>query len=254
MKKVKIAISLDKAILDSVDSRVDGAVLRSRSQAVEYFLHRGLTEQAPDTVVLLIKGEHQEFSLLDMKGSSLIKKQIEFFYENGIKQVFIVTQHTKNITKLLGEISSAPIVVKIFERNVRGNAEALKSIQDTLKQNSFIVMSGDIYNNFDLRTMIKRHVENNKISTIGLMTREKVDKYGTAVMDGNMVVDFEEKPSEARSHVVNAGIYIFNQGVFDLYTEHTASIEKDIIPKLAGMKQLLGFFTHGEYVHFEDEE
>ncbi len=254
MRKVKIAISMDKALLDSVDSRVDGAVIRSRSQAIEFFLHRGLIEQAPDTAVLLIRGDHQELSLQQIKGATLIKKQLDLFYSNGIKNVFIVTQHTKTMNQLLGEVSDSPVNVKIFERNVRGNAEALKAMQENLQRNSFVVMSGDIYNDFDLRSMIKRHVESNRIGTIGLMTREKVDKYGTAVMDGNLVVDFEEKSSETKSHVVNAGIYILKPEIFDLYKEATVSIERDLIPQLAKMKQLMGFFTHGDYLHLEDEE
>lgn len=254
MRKVKIAISMDKALLDSVDAKVDGAIIRSRSQAIEFFLQRGLTEQGPDTAVLLIKGDHQEYSLQEIKGTTLIKKQLDFFYTNGIKNVFIVTQHTKNMNKLLNEVSGAPLTVKIFERNVKGNAEALKSIHDSIKRNNFVVMSGDIFNDFDLRSMLKRHSDGNKIATIGLMTREKVDKYGTAVMDGNLVVDFEEKPSETKSHVVNAGVYIFKPEIFDMFSESTVSLESDIIPKLAKMKQLAGYFTHGEYVHLEDEE
>ena len=38
MKKPKIAISLDKPLLDLIDSKVDGSILRSRSQAMEFFL------------------------------------------------------------------------------------------------------------------------------------------------------------------------------------------------------------------------
>ncbi|MDP2750160.1 MAG: sugar phosphate nucleotidyltransferase [Nanoarchaeota archaeon] len=254
MRKVKIAISMDKALLDSIDARVDGSIIRSRSQAIEYFLQKGFQSQVPDTAVLLIKGAHQEFSLSKIKGISLIKKQIDFFYINGIKNLFIITQHTKNMNLLLNEISSAPISVKIFERNVNGNADALKSLSENLKQSSFVVMSGDIFNDFDLRSMIKNHAENNLLATIGLMSREKVDKYGTAVMDGDLVVDFEEKPSEARSHVVNAGIYVFKPQIFNLFDNSTSSIEKNIIPKLAKMKQLLGYFTNGEYIHLEDGE
>jgi len=37
IKKPKIAISLDKSLLDLVDSKVDGSVIRSRSQAMEFF-------------------------------------------------------------------------------------------------------------------------------------------------------------------------------------------------------------------------
>ena len=39
MSKPKIAISLDKSLLELVDSKVDGSVIRSRSQAMEFSTH-----------------------------------------------------------------------------------------------------------------------------------------------------------------------------------------------------------------------
>src|SRR3990167_2811643 len=124
-KKPKIAISLDQNLLNLVDSKVDGSVMRSRSQAIEFFLRKGLQEQSINTAVLLIKGEHQENSLKKFKGKALIKSQIEFFSKNGINNLYIVTQHTKHINLLLNEASDSKINVEIVETNAKGNAEAL---------------------------------------------------------------------------------------------------------------------------------
>jgi len=245
--KRKIAISLDKSLLELVDSRVDGSVIRSRSQAIEYFLNRGLKEHSIDTAILLLKGGHQSTSLKNLKGKSLIKNQIDFFYTNGIKNLFIVTQHTKNINALLYEISDSPINIKIFEKEVKGNAEALFAIKESLK-NSFIVMSGDTYNNFDLQNMIKKHLQLNLIASMGLMSRPQPSGYGNAVLDGDLIVDFVEKPKDAKSNVVNAGVYAFKPEVFHLFA-NVVSLEKDLFPKLAKIKQLAGYFTHGEYRH-----
>jgi len=247
MKKPKIAISLNKSLLDLVDSKVDGSVIRSRSQAVEYFLKKGLQEQSINTAVLLIKGEHQGNLLKKLKGTSLIKNQIEFFSQYGINHVYIMTQHTKNINSLLSEVSESKINVEIVETNARGNAEALQAIKGKIN-NSFIVMSGDIYNNFDLLKMIKKHLELDKMATMGLMTREKIHGYGTAILDGDLIVDFQEKPRQSSTNIVNAGIYIFKPEVFEMF-DNINSLEKDLFSKLARMKQLIGFFTYGEYEH-----
>ncbi|MAE43370.1 hypothetical protein CMO93_06360 [Candidatus Woesearchaeota archaeon] len=247
MKKPKIAISLNKSLLDLVDSKVDGTVIRSRSQAIEFFLGKGLQEQSINTVVLLIKGEHQKNMLKNLKGKSLLKNQLDFFSRQGITNVFIVTQHNKNINLLLNEVSDASINVEIIEVNARGNAQALESVKDKVK-NSFVVMSGDTYNNFDLIKMTKKHLEMDKLATMGLMTREKISGYGTAILDGDFIVDFQEKPKQSSTHIVNAGIYIFKPEVFELF-ENVDSLEKDLFSKLARMKQLVGFFTYGEYEH-----
>lgn len=250
MKKDKIAISVDHSLLKIIDSKVDGSVIRSRSQAIEYFLKKGLQEQSVSAAVLLLKGEHQPFALKNINGKSLVKQQIDFFSKNGIKTMYIVTQHTRNINLLLDEISDAKINVEIIEKNVKGNADALKAIKGKIS-NSFVVMSGDTYNDFDLLKMIKKHMESEKLATMGLMTREKTSSYGTAILDGDLIVDFQEKPRHYSTNIVNAGIYIFKPEVFELF-ENSVSLEKDLFPKLARLKQLVGFFTYGEYAHLGD--
>ena len=60
MKKAKIAISLDNALLRLVDSKVDGSIMRSRSQAIEYFLKKGLKEQSEE-LKFWIRKSHQPF-------------------------------------------------------------------------------------------------------------------------------------------------------------------------------------------------
>ena len=249
MVKPKIAISLDNSLLKIVDSKVDGSVIRSRSQAIEFFLKKGLQEQSVNFAVLLLKGEHQEFALKSVEGTSLIKKQIEFFSRYGIKTIYIVTQHSKNVNLLLNEVSDAKINVEIVEKQAKGNAEALRAIKGNIS-NSFVVMSGDTYNNFDLLKMIKKHMESEKLATMGLMTREKTSSYGTAILDGDLIIDFQEKPKHYSTNIVNAGIYIFKSEIFEMFQD-SVSLEKDLFPKLARLKQLVGFFTYGEYLHLE---
>lgn len=247
MTKAKVAISLDNSLLKLMDSKVDGSVMRSRSQAIEYFLKKGLQEQSVSTAVLMLKGEHQAVALKNVRGMPLIRHQIEFFSKYGIRTVYIITQHTKNINHFLDEVSDSKINVEIVEKQAKGNAEALKALKDKIN-NSFIVMSGDTYNNFDLLKMIKKHLDSEKMATMGLMTREKTSSYGTAILDGDLIVDFQEKPKHHSTNIVNAGIYIFKPEVFELF-EDVDSLEKDLFPKLARIKQLVGFFTYGEYVH-----
>ena len=112
-------------------------------------------------------------------------------------------------------------------------------------------MSGDTYNDFELKKMIKRHLESDKLMTMGLMTREKTSGYGNVVLDGYMVVDYKEKPKQNISNVVNAGIYVFKQEIFSLFDKNTLSLERDLFSKVAGIKQAIGFFTHGDYLHIE---
>lgn len=248
-RKPKIAISLDKPLLDLIDSKVDGSVIRSRSQAVEFFLRKGLKEQSINTAVMLLRGEHQSISLKNVKGRTLIKNQLDFFYKNNINNIFIVTQHTRNMNLFLGEVADSRLNIEIIEKDVKGNANALELIKEKIK-NNFVVMSGDTYNNFDLIKMCRKHLEMDKMATMGLMTRSEIKGYGTSILEGDFIVDFQEKPKQSSTNIVNAGIYCFKPEVFELF-DNVDVLEKDLFPRLARMKQLVGFFTYGEYLHLE---
>lgn len=246
--KEKIAISIDAGLLHMIDSKIDGSIIRSRSQAIELFLRKGMEEKNIDTAVILLHKEHHDTALKLVKGKTLINTQLDFFIKNGIKKVIIVTQHSKSINLLLQAISHSDIETKIVEKETSGNADALKSASEYLK-GSFVVMSGDTYNDFNLLSMIKKHIDAGKLATMGIMSIDKSSKYGTAIMDGDLIVDFEEKPRMAKTHIANTGIYIFKPEVLELCDSHTTSLEKDLFPKLARIKQLAGFFTLGEYLH-----
>ncbi len=246
--KEKIAISIDKGLLHMLDSRVDGSIIRSRSQAIELFLRKGMEEKTVDTAILLLRKDHHEKALSEMKGKTLIGSQLEFFRKNDISKVILVTQHSKLMNSLIQATSGQDIEVRIVEKDASGNAEALAAVKEYVHHN-FVVMSGDTYNNFNLISMIKKHLDTGKLATMGIMSIDKTTKYGTAVLDGDMIVDFEEKPRQARTHIANTGIYVFKPEVLELCDSHTISLERDLFPKLARIKQLAGFFTLGEYMH-----
>jgi NDP-sugar pyrophosphorylase family protein len=239
--KEKIAISIDKSLLDMLDSKIDGSIIRSRSQAIDYFLKKGISEESISTAVLLLKGSQQDIALKTFKGSNLIKNQIEFFNNNGIKKIYLITQEAEK--ELREELIDTNVT--IVEGNSKGNAIALLALKEKIKGN-FIVMSGDTYNSFDLNRMINKHISLNKMGTMGLMTREKSDSYGTAILDGDFIIEFREKVKSS-SHIVNAGLYIFKPEIFEFISGN--SLEREVFPKLAKIKELVGFFTYGEYEH-----
>jgi len=252
MVKTKIAISIDKGLVELVDSNVDGLIIRSRSQAIELYLKRGIEEKSVDTAVLLVHKKHHACSVKQIRGVSLIKHQLELFYRSGINKVYIVTQHSKQINLLVNEILNAKVNVELVEEEVEGNAQALLALKPRIKGN-FVVMSGDVFNNFELSKMIKKHLESGIAATMGLMTRDKPSSYGNVVLDGDMIIDFEEKPKKTISPVVNAGIYIFKPTIFNQITVKVKSLEKDLFQRLAKKGQLQGYFTHGEYVHVSED-
>src|SRR3989338_5226073 len=132
MTKVKIAISLDKGILENVDAKVDRKFLQSRSQAIEFYLRKGLMEHSVDTAVILMKGSQCSFLLKKIDAKPLILCQLDFFLQNGIQKVMLVTQENGFLNEIKNETESHKLTLEIMTTKGVGNAQALFSIRHTL--------------------------------------------------------------------------------------------------------------------------
>ena len=251
MKKEKIAISIDKPLLDLVDSKVDGSIIRSRSQAIEFFLKKGVGEQTIKDAIILVHKKDVNVLLKNFKGSSLIKMHLDFLKENGIEKVFLVTEHSDKINELIKETNDSKVkVTYIYEKKSAGTAAALYLVKDYIK-GSFVVVNGDTYNEFNLRKMINKHSEENKIATIGLITSKNPSRFSSVTLEGDNVIFIKDKEKKTDSFIINAGIYIFKMDIFN-YLKNKNSLESGVLPELTQLNELQGYFTYGEYIHFAE--
>lgn len=98
-----------------------------------------------------------------------------------------------------------------------GTAGGVKKVEH-LFDDTFMVIGGDDLPNVDLTQLVDFHKRKKALATIGLSYEEDVSQYGVVVTDReNKIVEFQEKPSnsEAKSHWVNNGIYIFEPEILD---------------------------------------
>ncbi len=247
--KEKIAISLDKPLLTLIDALVDGTTMRSRSQAIESLLRKGLAQEYVHDAVILIKKEHQPLLLQKIEGKSLLVRHLELLEKANIKQCYLVTPETaltKTFSSLLGKTKIH--FTHIPETLTAGNVAALQLVQDKVSTN-FVVLLGDTYNHFDLTKMILFHLNKNKIATVGLMSHNNPSLYSSVELEGDRIVAFRNK-KKSDSFVVDAGVYVFNVLLFRSFDASSRFFEKDILPKLCTLNQMNGYFTYGKYKHF----
>lgn len=127
----------------------------------------------------------------------------------------------------------------IKEENLSGTAGGLKKCQFFFdKGEDFVVISGDVLTNADIKKGIEIHKKSGAIATIGVkvVPHSQISKYGVVVRDKDgYVTEFQEKPElkDAKSDLINTGIYIFNYKIFDFIPENTFfDFAKDVFPKL----------------------
>lgn len=250
LKKEKIAISVDKPLLTLIDALVDGTTIRSRSQAMESLLRKGLSQEYVHDAVILVKKEHQHLLLEKINGKELIAAHLALLESANIKQCYLVTpqtETTKKIEEIIPKKSKVAFTI-IDEKEQKGNIHALNLVQEKLSPN-FVVILGDTFNHFDLKKMILFHLNKNKIATVGLMSHNQPSLYSSVELEGDRIVAFRNK-KRSDSFVIDAGVYVFNIMLFQYFDTTTKFLEKDVLPKLCAVEQMNGYFTYGQYRHF----
>ena len=141
----------------------------------------------------------------------------------------------------------------ITEETLSGTAGGVKKCQFFFdKDEDFFVLSADGVTNADLLKGMEIHKASGAIATIGVkpVKEEEIPNFGVVVTDSNgYIIEFQEKPSikEAKSNLINTGIYIFSYKIFDyIPANEFCDFAKDVFPKLLEDRQL-NVFNVDEY-------
>ncbi len=121
-----------------------------------------------------------------------------------------------------------------------GSAGGIKRIHEFggFFDDTFMVVCGDAIIDLDLTDAVRKHWQSGAKASIVVkeVEQEKLPNYGVVVSDedGN-ITSFQEKPSieDAKSNLVNTGIYIFEPEIIDLIPENTDyDIGSQLLPSL----------------------
>ncbi|MFC4534771.1 sugar phosphate nucleotidyltransferase [Sphaerisporangium dianthi] len=131
-----------------------------------------------------------------------------------------------------------------------GTAGSVKNAADKLRDERFLVISGDALTDIDLTDMIRFHEENGALVTIGLKRVPNPLEFGIIIVDEQgRVQRFLEKPTwgQVFSDTVNTGVYVMEPEVLDEVAPGVpVDWSGDVFPKmLARGAPLYGYVASG---------
>ncbi len=256
--KERITLTLERGVLEKVDRSVDGSKVKNRSHAVELLLRKAMGADVPTKALiiaggktgtrLLKKAKHR--SLLNIKGKPVIQHNVELLQKYGINNIFIAAgPHIKEVKQVLGDGGKMGIdITYLEEKNALGTAGPLNMARHHLKE-TFVLCNADEMKDVDLADMFEFHKTNSAMCTISLTSVNNPSSYGVALLNGNKIVTFVEKPPKENtpSNLINAGLYIVEPEVLDYVPEGFAMLEHDVFPKLASEENLYGYPFSGQW-------
>jgi NDP-sugar pyrophosphorylase family protein len=162
---------------------------------------------------------------------------------HGIKDVVMnLHAHADQVRGYCGDGSRWSLNVSYSrEPKLMGTAGAIKKCEPFLKDDSFIVMSGDGLSDVDITALYEFHKRKKSMATMVLKAVDSRFDYGVTMTDGaGRIKGFLEKPSwgDVFSNKVNTGIYLFEPEVFKYIPKgQLYDFGHQLWPKLLKMKK-----------------
>lgn len=123
-----------------------------------------------------------------------------------------------------------------LEETPLGTAGSVKNAEDALRDDTFVVISGDALTDIDLSAVIRFHKERGGLVTLALKSVPDPLEYGVVITaEDGRVERFLEKPSwgQVFSDTINTGIYVVEPEVLDLIPAKTSfDFSSEVFPKI----------------------
>lgn len=258
-KKKRITITLDPKTLEKIDGLIDGEKIRNRSHAIEFFLIQNLKPKI-NKAVILAAGKGVRWrpltsqipkALIPIKGRPILELIIEKLRNASIRNIFVVIGTLGDkIKEYFGDGRNFGVKINYIQDKVqKGTAPALKTVEKFLKQESFLLWYVDELAEIDLLDFIDFHFKQKALGTVAVSSTSKPLDYGIVKLKGPKIVDFFEKPKKEKikSHLVNAGIFIFEPQIFQYISSKNYSLEREVFPILVKEKKLFGYLFEGKW-------
>lgn len=253
-------MTIDSEILRKIGSMVDGVKIRNLSQAVESLLFKALIGRMSPKAFVLAGGKGTRLRpityeipkpLVPLQNKPILEHVIDLLRAYDVRDIVISIGYLgEKIKEYFHDEKRLGVKMTFVEEQEElGTGGPLRLAKNLLKE-TFIMVNGDNLLNIDLYKMYQFHTETRATATIALTTVDDPSNYGVAVLEGNKIVKFVEKPrrEDAPSKLINTGLYILEPKIIDLVPPSGCSfIEREVFPKIAERGELYGYLFSGQW-------
>ena len=175
--------------------------------------------------------------LMPVAGRPCIEYVIRSLVASGFQEIIATTAYLSDtLIKSIGDgVDYNASILYSFESKPAGTAGAVRRVAAFI-DDTFVVASGDILADVDLRSLYDFHKRKGGVVTIALTEVEDPSQYGIVGLDAKgRIQKFKEKPApeEAFSKLVNAGIYVCEPEILDFIpADEKFDFSKELFPKL----------------------
>ena len=191
--------------------------------------------------------------LVPILNKPCMQHTIELLKRYGITDIVVTLYYLADeIEGYFGDGSELGVnLIYTVEDTPLGTAGSVKKAEEYLKDDTFIIVSGDALTDLDVEKALAFHKEKGSVATLVLQHVDNPLEFGVVITDDNgRIRRFLEKPSwgEVFSDTVNTGMYILEPSIFE-YMQHDKNYDwsQDIFPQILAEEKPMFGYVLGEY-------
>ena len=158
--------------------------------------------------------------LLPVYDRPMIYYPLQTLINAGIDDIMIVTggNSAGDFLRLLGNGKEFGLkhLNYTYQEGEGGIADALRLVEHFADEQPICVVLGDNLIEGNIRSAADQYARQGKGAKILLKKVPDPERFGVPVIDGETVLEIEEKPKEPRSEFAVIGIYFYDSTVFDV--------------------------------------
>ena len=158
-------------------------------------------------------------TMLQVGGKPILQYNVESLRDAGIKDITLVVGYREEVIKdhFMNGADFGVNINYVTQKERLGTAHAIGSTRDTVK-GSFIILNGDIIvDPILIQDLITKYQTEDARSVLVLTKVDDPSSFGVVEIDGDRITNIIEKPEpgKAPSNLINAGIYLFDDQIFE---------------------------------------
>lgn len=183
---------------------------------------------------------HVTKCLVPIAGRPLLDYWIERLIQAEVKEVLINTHHlAQQVRAYIQQINAQGTLkmIETYEPQLLGSAGTLAAHRDFVEETEeVVVIYADNLSDVSIKDLFDFHHQHDDPVTMLLFHTPNPHACGIAQLDGqNRIIQFEEKPKFPTGDLANAGVYIFDQEVYQhIATLHAFDLGFEVLPQFIG--------------------
>lgn len=189
--------------------------------------------------------------MVPMANRPMMEHIVRLLKDQGFDDLIVMLYYQPEvIIRYFGDGSAFGVRIEYLRPQADlGTAGCVKFAERLLRE-TFLVISGDLLTNFNLKAVLAAHGAHKTPATLVLTRAANPLPYGVVITDQNQRIErFLEKPSwgEVFSDTINTGIYLLEPSVLEHIPEgRTYDFSKDLFPHLINLQiPLFGCIAEG---------